>query len=284
MSLLRNIQLPAARRSPRPERRDRYRAFPATVVEVAQLTPGMRRITLGSAQFTDYRRLRPDDFFGLLLPGTSRLHLAEDGLLGETPRGTINLIPEGNRPATRWYTVRSHRPIDGEIDVDIVLHGNGPEAGPGSQFATAATPGDVVGFCEANGLYTPPSSTARQIFFADETSLPALASILESDEPTPGSARLTRQQAVAHIEVANGREIQSINTDVPVHWYTRQGARPGSALMEALPRLSAGKMDYAWVCAEAGTVQQVRGHLRAQGWSTKQIKTCAYWRLGKARN
>ncbi|QGW25434.1 iron utilization protein [Dietzia sp. DQ12-45-1b] len=278
-------------RAPRPEPRGSYRAFTVTVTAAVSLTPRMRRITLHAPQLTDYELLRPDDFFALLIPGPAGLDLPADGLVGSSPRGVADLIGDRCRPELRWYTVRAHRPDDGEVDVDIVLHGDYSDhsdhdhaaSGPGGRWAATVTPGDVAGFVEGNGLYSPTDPSGRQVFFADVTALPALSSILTSPEPAPGVAALG-SQATAHIEVDHDSDIHPIATGATVHWHVRDGGPPGLSIPRVLDGVAPGEISYAWICAEASLVQEARRFLIAQGGVAKELITFSgYWRQGEAR-
>ncbi|GAB3190665.1 siderophore-interacting protein [Nesterenkonia suensis] len=287
MSRLAQI-LPAPKRATPPPRRETYRAFPTTVHAVTELTPRMRRFTLRSPQFTTHRRTRPDEFFGLLLPRGDALHVPERGMTGTTPRGIVSALSEADRPELRWYTIRDHRPDDGEIDVDIVLHGSGPESGPGSRWAEAAQPGDTVGFAEGNGMYNPPAGARRQLFFADITAVPALCAILESATPAPGRPRPDRD-TIAHIEVPTAEDITPITTEATVHWHVR-GTQPAGFSIPLLRDavVDGGSthdpVDYAWVCAEAEMVKQARRLLiREAVVPRERITFSGYWRLGEAR-
>lgn len=270
-------------RAHRPEPRGSYRAFAVTVTETVSLTPRMRRITLRAPQFTDYELLRPDDFFALLIPGPGGLDLPDDGLVGSSPRGVAEFIPDRFRPELRWYTVRAHRPGAGEVDVDIVLHGGDESSGPGGRWADTARPGDVAGFVEGNGLYSPTTQSGRQVFFADVTAVPALSSILTSAEPAPGFSALG-SEATAHIEVDHESDIQPIDTAATVRWHVRDGGRPGLSIPRVLDGIAPDEISYAWICAEASLVQEARRFLIAQGGVAKELITFSgYWRQGEAR-
>ncbi|ROR73427.1 siderophore-interacting protein [Bogoriella caseilytica] len=275
--------LPPKQRVEPPPRRGTYRAFATTVHQVQDLSARMRRVTLGAPQFQDYSLCRPDDFFALLLPGERGLELPPEGTTGTTPRGLVADMPEDHRPEMRWYTIREHRPQAGEVDVDIVLHGDGPESGPGSRWASHARRGDPAGFVEGNGMYNPPPTTRRQLFFADITAVPALAAILESPDPAPGRPRPGAAD-VAHIEVPEAGDILDIDTEVAIAWHVRGSQPPGFSIEQLLRDAPRGEIDYAWVCAEAGLVKQVRRALvHDSGVPKNAITFSGYWREGEAR-
>lgn len=265
-----------------PARRETYRAFLATVVAVEDLTPRMRRVTLRAPQLADYRRVRADDFFALLIPGDGGIEIPGDEITAETPRGVAELIPEAQRPTLRWYTIRAHRPSSAEIDVDIVLHGSGLASGPGSTWATHARPGDAVGIAEGNGVYNPVPDAERQLFFADITALPALISILESADPAPGRPR-PGTGSIAHIEVPSEEDVTEIATDVDVRWHVRGTERTGFSVPRILDGVDG--ISYAWLCAEADMVKRARRLVSGPGGVSKSAITFSgYWRHGQARS
>lgn len=265
-----------------PERRGEYRAFSATVAAVADLTSRMRRVTLSAPQFADYRRIRADDFFALLLPGLEKTAVLAEELTGPSTRGVAALVPGLNRPTLRWYTIRAHRPDSTEIDVDIVLHGSGPDSGPGSRWAASAQPGDEVGFAEGNGMYNPHETAKRQLFFADITALPALSAILEDPDPAPGAPR-PGIGSVAHIEVPDAEDITHINTEATLHWHVRDDSERGFSIPRLLDS-AVREVEYAWLCAERDMVARARRSLVDDGGLAKEsITFSGFWRFGEER-
>ena len=123
--------------------------FEVTVARVVDLNPVMRRITLTAPELAEYRLLGPDEYFGLLMPGADgRLHLPDPERTNV--RTAIADMPESEQPGLRWYTVRALRRDEGELDVDIVTHG---DSGPGSAWATTAAVGDTAGAAKALAEY-----------------------------------------------------------------------------------------------------------------------------------
>jgi NADPH-dependent ferric siderophore reductase len=252
--------------------------FEVTVTRVVELNPVMRRITLSAPEIRDYSLLGPDEYFGLLMPGADgRLHLPDPER--SNVRAAVSEMPEDEQPGLRWYTIRSIRRSEGEVDVDIVTHG---DSGPGSAWATSARVGDTAGFRSGGALYSS-FDQARQLLVADETALPALLAILEerSRRGLPGLG----EGVEAHVEVPSSSVLDGMEvpTDVVVH--LRGSAAPGTAVLVALaesPASSAG-LDYAWLCGESGLATSLRRHLVQQGMDKRQITFSGYWKLGAAR-
>ncbi|MEU5691905.1 siderophore-interacting protein [Actinosynnema sp. NPDC020468] len=245
--------------------RDVFEQFPMTVVAVRELNEHLRRITFHAPGFADYRRTGPDENFGLLMPRPGRpLVLPSEDKI--QVRQAIRAMPAEQRPDARWYTVRSHRPERAEIDVDFVLHG---DTGPGSRWAGAVAPGDVVGFRAGTSGYRAPGGSC--LLAADETALPALASILED----PGAAEVH-----AFVEVPD----ESYRTPLPgpATWVFRGADAPGSAVVEAVG--SAPAVDFAWACGESALATGVRRHLvREKKMDRRAVMFTGYWKVGSAR-
>ena len=123
--------------------RDDWEQFPMTVTAVRILTEPVRRITLHAPEFGQFTPSGPDEYFALLFPARPGQDLVMPNADKVNVRTAVAQIPEPQRPEMRWYTVRALRPEVGEIDVDIVVHG---DSGPGSAWALRAAPGDRVGF------------------------------------------------------------------------------------------------------------------------------------------
>jgi NADPH-dependent ferric siderophore reductase len=218
-----------------------------TVTAVADLHPRLRRLTFAAEELGPFALEGPDECFGWLLP-------------------------TGGQPHLRWYTIRAHRPQRCEIDVDVVLHG---DEGPASRFAANARAGDSAGFRSSGAAYAPPGGSRTQLLLADETSLPALAAILESLPAGTSGVR-----AVLEVPDASWPERlrSTVGSEVEVDWRPRGDGPPGTRLLDAVagePRA----LDYAWVCAEAGGVRAVRRQLIA-GWGLdrRRITFSGYWR------
>lgn len=253
--------------------------FTVTVSRVVDLNPVMRRITLSAPELTRYELLGPDEYFGLLMPGADgRLHLPDPERTNV--RTAIADMPESEQPGLRWYTVRALRRDEGELDVDIVTHG---DSGPGSAWATTAAVGDVAGFRSGGALYST-WDAPRQLIVADETAVPALLAILEERfrRGLPGLG----EGIEAHVEVGSRVVLDGLELPAAVTVHERGDAAPGTAVLAALataPDLTAD-LDYAWLCGESGLATSLRRHLVQEvGMDKRAITFSGYWKLGAAR-
>jgi NADPH-dependent ferric siderophore reductase len=211
---------------------------------------------------------------------------------------TVNLlVPRVGDPAPRWpqvardgrvvwpvgahgvalrsYTARRQDPARGEVEIDFVLHGDGPAAA----WAAAAAPGALLGVAGGGDLGVRPA--ARLLLAGDETALPAISRILA--EAAPGTTGL------ALVEVAGPEEEQplAVPAGVTVRWLHRGGTPPGEStlLADAVAALEPPGEDdvFAWVGAESAAVRVIRADLRSRwGLGRAQHHAIGYWRRGRA--
>lgn len=132
------------------------------VRRVEQLSPGMRRITLGGDELEGFVSASFDDHVKLLFDS------------GEA----------------RDYTPRRHDAAAGELQIEFALHGDGPAAA----WATQARPGDELTVAGPRGSFVIPADFDWHLLAGDETALPAIARRLEE---LPGGSRAIVRLAVA---------------------------------------------------------------------------------------
>ena len=209
----------------------------AVVRRVERLSPSFVRIRFGGNGFEHLGPEGPtlDQRVKLLIPSPGRP--APSALLD--PDGWYAAwlaLPEADRGHLRTYTARA---VEGEgperqLVVDFVLHGaadphgdHGAGAGPAGTWAAAAAVGDEVGLLAPRrghedrfgGIEFDPGAARRLVLVADETALPALASIVES---LPPGAR-----GVAVVEVPGATDFLDVRFPAGMerHWIAR-GSRP----------------------------------------------------------
>ena len=216
----------------------------AVVRHVERLSPSFVRIRLGGDGF---EHVGPE---GPTLDQRVKLLIPSPGLPVPTHRidpdnwyaGWLAL-PEQDRGHVRTYTARA---VEGEgedrqLVVDFVLHGpdghTGAAAGPAGTWAATATVGDEIGLLAPRrghersfgGIEFAPGAARGTVFVAEETAVPALASIVES---LPAHAR-----GVAVIEVPDATDFLDVRFPAGIerHWIAR-GDRPRGEQTVALLR------------------------------------------------
>ena len=241
----------------------------ASVIEIRQLSPRLRRITL---QVDDPEALSVqqagDSAVGVYfpIPTPDGEGIPPSVLTGSD--GTRYVNPESGAEG-RNYSVRHH---DGDrIDIDIVLHARGA----GTTWAIETRPGDRVGLDHARSWYRPEATTDWQLLVTDLSGLPATARIIEE---LPGGIPVT-----AIVEVAERDDLDYLqpHPDVSVIPSIGTGNGYASSQLAQLVReltLPDGR-GYCWFAGEAAESRAVRKHFRGQGWTIDQLDVTGYWRF-----
>ena len=229
------------------------------VLRVVDITPRMRRITLGGEQLAGFVSLGSDDHIKLLFAQNA----AELAAL-ESP--TFSVKGEGPQPAMRDYTPRRIDLSRGELDIDFVLHGDGPA----STWAEQAKPGQHLHIAGPRGSMIVPDIFDSYLLVGDETAIPAIARRLEE---LPAG-----RKALVVIEIADEHEKQALDSaaDVQVTWVVRgQDELLGTVRDLQVPEGSL----YAWVATETKLSRQVRRVLLDEHKLNDEfVKAVGYWR------
>ena len=258
--------------------------FPITtrtlqVLRVVDVTPGMRRVTLGGPELAAHIAANGypvqafhsdgfDDEFKLLLP-----HPDAEGIVGPTQADGMLDWPRGDeRMVMRTYTVRRWDPLAGELDVDFVVHG----VGPATSWAHTVRPGESVQIAGPKMSARHPDGVDWLLVAGDETALPAIARWLDE---WPAGAR-----GQVFIEVAGPAHEQDVARPegVEITWLHRDGATAGTtdllfSALRAMPWWE-GK-PFAWLAGEALALAPIRRWLRGdRGLAKEQIDVTGYWR------
>ncbi len=240
-----------------------------TVVRVTDVTPSVRRVVLSGSP-TAVAAAGPT--VSLLVPRVGDPaprwpRVAKDGRI---------VWPDGSHGVSlRSYTARRQDPGAGEVEIDFVLHGDGPAAA----WAAGAVPGAPLG--SAGGGSLGERQSGHLLLAGDETALPAISRILAEAAPTAVGTAL--------VEVAGPAEEQPLASPagVSVRWLHRGATPPGEStlLADAVAALDRpeGEDVFAWVAAESAAVRAIRADLRARwGLGRAQHHAIGYWRQGRA--
>ena len=293
------------------EDRPAYRAFDARVVAVRRLSSSFLRVTFGGDQLAAFGTAGLDQRVKVVLP--------LDGGFEHFPRSDEwyrdwRELPEDKRNPFRTYTVRRVRPLQREVDIDFVCHG---ETGPASRWAVNASVGDaalLIGPDEhsagrAIGIDWRPGDVRTVMLAGDETAAPAICAVLES---LPADAT-----GCAMIEVPTPDDAMDVTAPagVDVRWLGRGGGVPhGSTLIPAVRDWTARRLSatidqeplddidvdrdllwdvppgrsidgefYAWLAGEASVIKNLRRFLVSEaGLDRRSVAFMGYWRLGRA--
>ncbi|WBU52676.1 siderophore-interacting protein [Paracoccus sp. SCSIO 75233] len=256
------------------------RRFPITlrelqVVAVRDLSPRMRRITLGGPQlgafeldgqsYPAFESPGPDPHVKIFLP---------DPDTGETvlpTRGDGRLHWPDDPPATaREYTPRGFVVGAETLDIDFVLHGHGAAG----LWAAQAAPGQVLHIGGPRAARLLPEA-AGFLLFGDESALPAIANWLEQ---LPSDAKVT-----AHIliEAEEARLDLRAPDAAHIHWHSYDPADP-QTMARLVDDADIPRDHYVWAGGERGAIAALREVLDGRDLDPDHVRLSNYWTLGQA--
>lgn len=226
-------------------------------------------VRVGGGDLTRFGTAPPASHLKVFLPAPGQ---DAPALPAMTPEGLV--WPQGaDRPTVRTYTPRGFDAGTGTLEIQFVLHGEGPASG----WADRARPGDRLAIGGPGGRFSADLGAPRWWIAADESALPAVGTLLDA---LPASA-----SAEIHIEVAGpADEIPLAGAaGVAVTWHHRR--KPdgwGAELIEAAGSAPIGPGTQAWIACEAAAMRQARRRLLERGAPAGSLVTRGYWRLGVA--
>ncbi|WP_341677014.1 siderophore-interacting protein [Niveibacterium sp. SC-1] len=236
-----------------------------TVARVTPLSPHMARITFTGEDLADFQSPGFGDHVKLMLPQPGQ---AAPDLPTLGPEGPV--MAEGAvRPVMRDYTPRRFDPAARELDIEFVLH----EDGPAGRWAAQAAPGQVVGVGGPRGSLALPDDLPWHLLIGDESALPAIARRLEElPESVPVFVRIHTADR------ADRRELTSAAA-LNLAWSPTEVGLIETVRKLALPP---GR-GFAWVAAESSLAQTLRRVLLEEvGLDKGQVRAQAYWKRGEA--
>ena len=225
------------------------RTWHLDVAAVQDLTPRMRRVQLTSPDLDRFDYLAGQD-------------MALTFRRGDAP------------PVRRRYTIRHYDSDHRRLDLDFVLHGDGP----GMRWAQAARPGESIEVVGPRGKITLVREAAWHLFAGDATAVPGALAMLEAlSEDVP---------AVAFLQVDGPKERQAVGGDraQQITWHYEVPAPnrdTGLAAVLAGALLPPGRA-HAYLAGEVALVTALKATLMSRGWSPEDISAKAYWNRGRA--
>ncbi|MEL6894308.1 MAG: siderophore-interacting protein, partial [Actinomycetota bacterium] len=248
-----------------------FTTFVTEVAALVDVAPNLRQITFRRG-LEGFESLGGDQFLYVLLPPPGRTELTVDEDFSWL---AYDEMPEAERPAGAYYSVRAWRPETHELDMWFVLHG---DAGASSAWASRAIPGQPVALWGPRRSFDPPARTGSYLLVTDETGFGAVAAVLDELLAADPDVVAT---VIAESDGADGRVPLPKGRHVSVKWVDRSGAEPGttSLLLDAVRTASIANDVYAFGAGESRRITEVRKHLRDHvGLPAEQVSMTGYWR------
>lgn len=232
------------------------------VAGVESLSRRMRRITLRGQALRGFTSLAADDHCRVFFPAAGQRVPVLPG------------DPAGRKPLHRDYTPGRFDESALELQLDLVLHGEGPA----SVWARQAAVGQQLGIGGPRGSHIVATDFDWYLLMGDETALPAISRRLAE---LPSGAR-----ALVRLEVDDEGDALPLATaaTLDLQWLVRGAVPAGESrlLLQALHSLSLPAGDgYAWLACESGIARMLRQRLLEVHELPRQwVKASGYWKLG----
>jgi NADPH-dependent ferric siderophore reductase len=239
----------------------------ATVKRVVHLTPRMVRITFASPELAEFGWNGPASHIKLIFAREEAA--AQPGTHAGTPVGA-----EAPRPMMRTYTPRRFDRGTRELDVDFILHGDGPA----STWASQAAVGQTLAIAGPGRNYVIDTAADWFLLAGDDTAIPAISTILES---LP--AHLAAQVFLEVVDRDDEVEIPA-HPRATITWLHRgpDATHAGGPLEASLRNYplpdGSGRI---YVACESGAMRRIRSLLlKDKTINREHVVTRGYWKLG----
>jgi len=259
------------------------------VVRTEYVAANLCRITLSGDALRGFVSPAFDDHIKVFLPKAGEPSSTLPVLPDLQKMVDRSLVPESERPLARDYTPRRYDPVRNELDIEFVIHGDGP----GSSWAAQAQVGDPLIVAGPRGSFIVSDNFDWYLLVGDETAFPAIGRRIETlradasalvivsaagTASLPDWARKTHPRPNIRVQAV----IRSANATVAhaaskAHPVPQDGALLRAVRDVALP-IGTG---HAWVAAESAVAKDIRHHLVAErGFDKRHIRAASYWRQG----
>ena len=193
----------------------------------------------------------------------------------QTPDGTVG-PGDAEPPVVRTYTPVRFDEASKTLELQFVLHG----VGPASEWAERAKPGDKLAVAGPGGRFVLDETAEHWWIAADESAIPAVATLLEA---LPATAT-----ADVHIEVADAADEIAFDSaaKTAITWHHRRSAGAfGAELDEAARAAEIPDGARIWVACEAAAMRGIRRYfIGERGLPASSLVTRGYWRAGEVNH
>lgn len=234
-----------------------------TIVSKEQRSPNMQRLTLSGDALEDFPDIKPGAYIKFMFN-----HYGEP----------LTAKPDDDNPILlRTYTVREYTKATRTLVVDMVLHGEGAEAGPASHWAQTAKPGDSILLGGPGGSKPLTSEYDWVLFAGDMTSTPAIASYLETlPAHTQGHVVLSVLTADDAIEYTKPEGVK-------IHYAIEDEGQNLVDVVKAVPWQQG--TPGVWAACEFSSMRALRTYFtQERDVARDKLYISSYWREGRSED
>lgn len=225
------------------------RTLPLVVASVDDVTPHMRRIQLTGPSLERFEYFPGQDL-------------------------ALAVVRDDGTVVRRRYTIRRFDPGQWLLDLEVVMHGDGP----GIRWAQTARPGLAVEAIGPRGKIGLEPSAKWHLFAGDSTALPGAFAMMET---LPAGVH-----AGAYLLMGDPTERQPFDAADTTRTVTWRYENAGDGRDGIIAAISAAGLSpdggHAYLAGEVELVKALKAALLATGWPPEQISAKAYWNRGRA--
>lgn len=184
--------------------------------------------------------------------------------------------PQGERPISRVYTIRSFDAATGRIEIDFVLH---VDDSPAMRWLNSAKPGMSIHLVGPRAHFIPDYESGRKIaIFADETAIPAVHAILSQWQASA--------QAVLYVETGDEAAFEELPHPPGVERNlllrrADEAAGTTGRLVDAATQIVQAEGWTVWAAGERLEARAIRSYcLDTLGLAKEDVRVFGYWRKG----
>jgi NADPH-dependent ferric siderophore reductase len=187
----------------------------------------------------------------------------------------LGVVRDDGSLVRRRYTIRRFDRGERLIDLEFVMHGDGP----GIRWARAARAGMAIEAIGPRGKIGLAAGAGWHLFAGDATAVPGAFAMIE--------ALAAGVPARAYLEVDSPDERQSMGTsdaNRSVTWSYGSDVwrQPPDGVVAAVSAAGSPEGGHAYLAGEVVLVTALKGALLARGWTPDQVSAKAYWNRGRA--
>lgn len=253
----------------------------ATVTAVVERSERLVRLTLSGPELDGFDIGLPASSVRLLVPAPAERasdHPGAEPAPSAIPtwNGNEFIAADGSRPPIRTLTPVRFDPATNELDVEVVLHGDGPL----SSWVAGRPLGDPTAVSGTGRGYTIDPDATSFLLAGDESAIPAMSVLLDA---LPANATVTvLVEAVAPI----AQVVLGDHPGASVRWVAAHATgRPGNALLDAITALPLEADSRVWAAGEAAGVHRIRQHLfEERSIPRAHAVVRGYWKVGRGED
>ncbi|ATN36629.1 NADPH-dependent ferric siderophore reductase (plasmid) [Rhizobium sp. ACO-34A] len=184
--------------------------------------------------------------------------------------------PEGQRPVSRVYTIRSFDETESRIEIDFVIH---EDDSPAMRWLSETRAGACVHMIGPRPHFLPNYDNGKRIaLFADETAIPAVYAILQSWKPgAEGSIFIETADRAAFDDLPDVAGVER-------HLLLRAESEPAGTtgrLVAAAKALAVPQDWTVWAAGERNEARAIKKYfLEEQELPKENVRVFGYWRKG----